>query len=237
MSAIDFPDSPYVDQTFTVGTRTWKWNGSVWETVRSVSSGNGAPGPTGATGPAGQGFNFRGVWQSGQAYYAYDVVNSPYSNDLYYLPSGSTNAGSFGSEWSLFLPAGIDGAQGPTGPMGPTGPAGSGGGNAFSVQQVGVSGVTQWYEGIGYLQFDEDAGFSVTNPSPGVAKVSMNSTFKYWQVNGVQKLTAEGLDTVNFVAGDGITIAADGTTSPQSITITSSAAAAAAGIHPFALIG
>lgn len=30
MAAINFPDSPSVDDTFTVGTKTWTWNGSYW---------------------------------------------------------------------------------------------------------------------------------------------------------------------------------------------------------------
>ena len=28
---MDFPASPSLNQTFTVGNRTWKWNGSAWE--------------------------------------------------------------------------------------------------------------------------------------------------------------------------------------------------------------
>jgi hypothetical protein len=59
MSAIDFPNSPSVNDTHTVGDRTWKWNGSQWKVVRSVLPGaTGPTGPTGAqgdtvTGPAG----------------------------------------------------------------------------------------------------------------------------------------------------------------------------------------
>lgn len=30
MAAIDFPDSPSVNDTFTVGSKTWTWNGSYW---------------------------------------------------------------------------------------------------------------------------------------------------------------------------------------------------------------
>jgi hypothetical protein len=51
MSAIDFPNSPSVNDTHTVGDRTWKWNGSQWKVVRSVLP--GATGPTGPTGPQG----------------------------------------------------------------------------------------------------------------------------------------------------------------------------------------
>ncbi|MFN9956917.1 MAG: hypothetical protein ACK55I_27765, partial [bacterium] len=50
MAAIDFPNSPSVNDTHTVGDRTWKWNGSVWAVVRATDL---LVGPTGATGPTG----------------------------------------------------------------------------------------------------------------------------------------------------------------------------------------
>jgi hypothetical protein len=28
---IDFPNSPTLNDTFTVGNRTWQWNGTAWE--------------------------------------------------------------------------------------------------------------------------------------------------------------------------------------------------------------
>lgn len=31
--AIDFPDTPLVNDTFTSGDRTWKWNGTAWRIV------------------------------------------------------------------------------------------------------------------------------------------------------------------------------------------------------------
>jgi hypothetical protein len=37
MAAIDFPNSPTLNQTFTASNRTWKWNGSKWETVASTT--------------------------------------------------------------------------------------------------------------------------------------------------------------------------------------------------------
>jgi hypothetical protein len=96
---------------------------------------------------------------------------------------------------------------------------------SLTIQQANSSAPTETYTNITTLQFDEDSGFDVTSPSSGVAKVAMNSTFKYWEVDGVQQLTAVGLDTVNFIAGDGITITANGSASPQSLTISSTAAA------------
>ena len=54
MPAIDFPNSPSVNNTHTVGNRVWKWNGTVWEVVRStVPYATGATGPTGNTGANG----------------------------------------------------------------------------------------------------------------------------------------------------------------------------------------
>ena len=32
--AIDFPDSPTLNDTFTVGDRTWTWDGTRWEAVQ-----------------------------------------------------------------------------------------------------------------------------------------------------------------------------------------------------------
>jgi hypothetical protein len=54
MTAIDFPNSPSVNDTHTVGNRVWKWNGTVWEVVRStVPYATGATGAVGQTGPTG----------------------------------------------------------------------------------------------------------------------------------------------------------------------------------------
>jgi hypothetical protein len=55
MTAIDFPNSPSVNDTHTVGNRVWKWNGTVWEVVRStVPYATGPTGDVGATGAVGQ---------------------------------------------------------------------------------------------------------------------------------------------------------------------------------------
>jgi hypothetical protein len=46
--SINFPDSPSVNQLFSVGDRTWEWSGTTWNTVEEITSG-----PTGPTGPTG----------------------------------------------------------------------------------------------------------------------------------------------------------------------------------------
>jgi len=93
---------------------------------------------------------------------------------------------------------------------------------AFNVQQTNLTSNVTTYTQISTLQFDEDSGFAVTNPSTGVAKIAINSTFKFWQVNGTTQLTASGLDTVNFISGDNISIIANGANTPQSISFSTS---------------
>jgi hypothetical protein len=57
MPAIDFPDEPEVNDTFTVGSITWKWNGSTWQSqgisVAGPAGEDGADGADGEPGPAG----------------------------------------------------------------------------------------------------------------------------------------------------------------------------------------
>jgi cytoskeletal protein CcmA (bactofilin family) len=67
---------------------------------------------------------------------------------------------------------------------------------------------------ISAVYFDTDAGFDITEITNGEIKVSMNSTFKYWDLSGqvpvdasnasTTGLVAQGLDTMNFVAGNNI---------------------------------
>jgi len=52
--AIDFPNSPTLNQSFTAGDRTWIWTGSRWESSPYVTVGpTGPAGANGAAGPAG----------------------------------------------------------------------------------------------------------------------------------------------------------------------------------------
>ncbi len=60
MAAINFPDSPTLNQVFTVDSKTWKWDGSSWTGVPYTITGDVGPqgpqgpqGATGATGPQG----------------------------------------------------------------------------------------------------------------------------------------------------------------------------------------
>jgi hypothetical protein len=90
---IDFPNSPTLNQTFTVGDQTWYWDGLVWR----ISMAQGATGPTGPIGPTGP---TGPTGSTGPT----STVPGPTG------PTGST--GPLG-------PTGSTGSTGPTGPQGP----------------------------------------------------------------------------------------------------------------------
>jgi hypothetical protein len=46
MSTLNFPDSPDIDDIYSLSDRSWKWTGVVWESVAGL-------GPTGPKGDAG----------------------------------------------------------------------------------------------------------------------------------------------------------------------------------------
>ena len=90
---IDFPDSPAVDDLFTVNDQTWRWDGSVWR----INEAQGIQGPTGPTGPIGP---------TGPV----STVPGPTGSTGPLGPTGNTG------------PIGNTGPTGSTGPTGPTGP-------------------------------------------------------------------------------------------------------------------
>ena len=105
----------------------------------------GFTGPQGQQGPqgaAGQGFNFKGSFDSAAAYGAYDVVGF---NGSSYVAKSATNPGDpapdVNPSWSLIAQQGATGAQGPkgdTGPQGPIGPVGPAGSPAGSSCPAGA---------------------------------------------------------------------------------------------------
>ena len=124
MAAIDFPNSPSINDQFTAGSTTWEWTGAVWRTVGTTSV-VGATGPTGATGaqgptgPQGTDIHFAGsVATVGNLPTVGNSVNDAYivdSDGNLYVWNGSS-----------FDDVGqIVGPQGDTGPTGPTGATGA----------------------------------------------------------------------------------------------------------------
>jgi len=95
-------------------------------------------------------------------------------------------------------------------------------GGVLTIQHTSDTGdtvLTEDVTNIKTLQFDKDSGFDVSLQSVGVAKIRMNSTFKHWNVNGEVGLIAEGLDTVNLISGNDITLTSDNTNDAKSLTI------------------
>jgi len=89
-----------------------------------------------------------------------------------------------------------------------------------SITGTGSNTVTN----VTHLNFDTESAFSVTDQGNGAVLIGMNSTFKYIEIANANTLTAVGLDTLTFVAGNGIELATNDTPGHQSITITSTIA-------------
>ena len=88
---------------------------------------------------------------------------------------------------------------------------------------AGNNTVVNTFNNINTIQFDADSGMAVVDEGTNTVTIQLNSTFKYWNINGSPGLEAAGLDTVNFIPGSGITITANNNASPKSITFSSTA--------------
>ena len=184
MPAIDFPATPSVNDTHTVGSRVWKWNGTTWDALRTTIP--YATGATGATGNDGQ-FSVAATtapaspevgdaWYdsaSGDVFIYYDGywVEASNANDG---PTGNTGStGAVGNTGATGL-TGATGATGLTGMTGATGLTGATGaqgadnpivdyidgglssGNPDIVYNSGLSNASSWTYSI-------DAGASVVD--------------------------------------------------------------------------
>jgi hypothetical protein len=155
--AIDFPNSPSLNQSFTAGGSTWIWDGIAW-TLQRITTGAQGPqgevgpqGPAGPTGPQGTSINVKTsvataalLPSSGNSANDARIVDA--DGDLY-IWGGS----SWSSAGQIVGPAGPQGPAGPTGatgatgaastvagPQGPAGPTGSTG----SAATVSVGSIT-----------------------------------------------------------------------------------------------
>jgi hypothetical protein len=141
MTAIDFPNSPTLNQQFTSGSTTWEWDGVSWNVIRTPLVGPTGPqgnvGPTGPTGPTGSAgatgptgaTGAQGVWtvtsatppalaEEGDSWFDPNTGGIFIYYDGYWVETGAAPQGPTG-------PTGSAGATGAIGPTGPTGPAGS----------------------------------------------------------------------------------------------------------------
>jgi hypothetical protein len=75
------------------------------------------------------------------------------------------------------------------------------------------------FANINTLQFDTESGMAVVDESNNTVTIKLNSTFKYWNINGSPGLEAFGLDTVNFIPLGGLEITANNSNTPKSFVI------------------
>jgi hypothetical protein len=136
MAAIDFPNAPSLNEVFTSGLQTWKWDGVSWNLiVSSVAGPTGPTGPQGAasnvTGPTGPTGVFSTVADTppGSA----DVGDSWFNSatgkiyvyyDGYWVESASSQVGAAGATGPTGATGPMSTALGPTGAIGPTGATG-----------------------------------------------------------------------------------------------------------------
>lgn len=100
----------------------------------------------------------------------------------------------------------IPGSQGATGPSTLT----------VSIRDAN-SNITNAFSNVNTLRFEDESGFNVNQLNPGEILIGINSTFKYWVVNGSNTLVAQGLDTIEFISGNNISITTNTTSNIKSI--------------------
>jgi hypothetical protein len=141
MTAIDFPNSPTLGQIYIVSGKAWRWSGTVWDLVGSISQGpigptgpgSTVPGPTGPrgsvgfqgiTGPTGSnGLDGSGISILGQVANIAALPSTGNSATDAYLVESENEIYVWDvadSEWFSLGPV-----VGPTGPTGPTGARGA----------------------------------------------------------------------------------------------------------------
>ena len=137
-----------------------------------------------------------------------DLINTP---SPYSLPIASSSTLG-GIKVGTGLSIGVDGTLSATST-----------GTSLTISLIDNSGtLSKEVQNVSALRFDTESAFDLTDLGNGEVKVQMNSTFKYWKVDGQDDLIAVGLDTVQFAAGNGIRITTDPNGSPyQRITFES----------------
>ncbi len=84
----------------------------------------------------------------------------------------------------------------------------------------GTNSISNQITNVKAIRFDTDSGFAVSDLGDGAVQIALNSTFKYWEVDGQDTLEAEGLDTVKIIAGVGIAITTQNIDGDKRLTIT-----------------
>ena len=96
----------------------------------------------------------------------------------------------------------------------------SGGSGSLTVSEISGSTISNEVTSVTALRFDNTTGFNVTDLGSGEVEISLGSSFKTLQVSGQSDLVAVGEDTLELVAGTGISITTNTSSTPKALTIT-----------------
>lgn len=75
------------------------------------------------------------------------------------------------------------------------------------------------YENPTKLAFNSDNGFTVDYVGTGLVKVSIDNSFRCWNVNGSPGLVACNTSTINLVAGCNVSLTPNNSSNPKTLTI------------------
>jgi hypothetical protein len=160
--AVNFPNTPTLNEEFSAGDRTWLWNGTYWEAISTTvgyagSQGyTGSQGFTGSQGPAGTSVQIVGTVPTS------DDLPDPYSGDVgdgYIVQSTGFLWIWDGEEW--FEAGQITGYTGSRGELGYTGSQGAGfTGSQGDIGFTGSQGIPGEFAALGYTGSQGFVGFT-----------------------------------------------------------------------------
>ena len=91
------------------------------------------------------------------------------------------------------------------------------GGASLTVSNYTSNAYVNAISNVSQITFNTSTGISVQDLGSGVGLVSLGSSFKTWNVAGQTSLVAVGEDSVQFIAGNNVTITTNATSIPQQI--------------------
>ena len=91
------------------------------------------------------------------------------------------------------------------------------GGASLTVSNYTSNAYVNAISNVSQIAFNTSTGISVQDLGSGVGLVSLGSSFKTWNVAGQTSLVAVGEDSVQFIAGNNVTITTNATSIPQQI--------------------